>query len=336
MHFNMVFFSVKCYTVYIVGDRMKYDYRKPNPVNPNNVNMVCGVDINDKSAVRKKLFEMKMKKMFFTFLALIILGVSGILLFDFYRVNFKDARPMISLISKVELGTKYKGVGYSYIVCDDGTKHLNKDDDICITPNGGNRTFKDVLHDILIKYLEENKIVDKKFDDLVINYYAKDSENEKSGYDYYVEFTYSCKDGKDTCFKTLKEKTNKRDVQLYVSIDNTNLVYNIYTFSTSGEQYNKLKEDYKIKVQNYLISHNWYVEENVRFFDIRLVSNKGKTMFGGVEYEDCYLINISYMCNDNGNTCISGFVSEDNNNLSYDVYMYLDLQNEIKFLGNVS
>ena len=84
-----------------------------------------------------------------------------------------------------------------------------------------------------------------------------------------------------------------------------------------------------------MINNNRYYEDNVRYYDIKLVSNKGKSKFGSVEYEDCYVISISYMCNDNGNTCITAYDDGENSNLSFKVNMFLDKDNEIGMIESV-
>lgn len=315
---------------------MKYIGNERKNLNPDNENIVYGVNVSDKEAVRKKLEQMKRNKMILTLLSLIVIGIIGYIVYDFWNVSFNGGKPVVALKSDVDSGTKFKGIGYSYIKCNDGKVYLNEKDDVCNPKDDdGNRTFDDVLHDVLFAYLSEEKIVNDNFKDFVINSYNRDSENNNEGYDYFVDLTYTCNDGGDSCFKVLKDKTNKNNIQIYVSLDKTNTVYNVFNFKSRGAQYDKLVLDYKEKVKQYLIDNNRYVEDNVRYYDIKLLSNKGKSIIGTTTYEDCYVISVSYMCKDNGNTCITVYDDGENNNLSFKVNMYLDKDNEVKLLESV-
>lgn len=315
---------------------MKYDYKAKKKVNPDNENIVFGVNISDKEAVQKELNRMKTNKIILTILSIIILGIAGVIIYDFYKVSFKEGKPVVALKSEIDMGAKYTGIGYVYIKCNDGKVHLNAKDDVCNPKESdGNRTFEDVLHDVLIAYLNEEKIINSDFEDLKINSYERDSDNSNNGYDYYVDLTYTCNNGGSDCFKTLKDKTDRNNIQVYVSLDNTNTVYNVFTFKSRGIQYDRLKEDYKEKVKTYLIQNNKYFEDNVRYYDIKLNSSKGKSKFGSTEYEDCYVITISYMCNDNGNTCITPYEDGENSNLSFKANMFLNKDNEIGIIESI-
>ena len=315
---------------------MKYIGNERKNLNPNNENIVYGVNVSDKEAVKKKMAEMRRNKTILTIISFIIIAVAGYIVYDFWNVSFNEGEPVLAIKSDVDSGTKFTGIGYVYIECNNGDIYLNEKDDICNPKEvDEDRTFDDVLHDVLLVYLTESKIINDKFGELTINSYNQDSENNNEGYDYFVDLTYTCNDGGYDCFKTLKDKTDKNNLQLYVSLDKTNTVYNVFTFKSKGIQYDKLKEDYKEKVKQYLINNNKYVEDNVRYYDIKLVSNKGKSMFGSTTYEDCYVINISYMCNDNGNTCISAYEDGENNNLSFKANMFLDKDNEVKLIESI-
>lgn len=315
---------------------MKYIGNERKNLNPDNVNMVYGVNVSDKEAVKKKMAEMRRNKAILTFISLIIIAVAGYIVYDFWNVSFNEGNPVVALKGDVDSGTKYTGIGYVYIECNDGKIYLNEKDDICNPKEvDEDRTFDDVLHDVLLAYLNESKIINDNFGELTINSYNQDSDNNNGGYDYFVDLTYTCDDGGHSCFKTLKDKSDKNNLQLYVSLDKTNTVYNVFTFKSRGTQYDKLKEDYKEKVKQYLIDNNKYVEDNVRYYDIKLVSNEGKSMFGTTTYEDCYVINISYMCNDNGNSCITAYEDGENNNLSFKAKMFLDEDNEVKLIESI-
>ena len=253
---------------------MRYNYKQEKKVNPNNENVVYGVNISDKEAVKKKVREMRIVKAILTLLSLIILAGIGFIVFDFWNVSFNGGRPIVALLSKVDSGIKFQGIGYSYIRCSDGKVHLNEEDDICNPKDDGVTTFDEMLHKVLITYLNENKIIDNNFKDLTINSYSRDSENSQGGYDYYVDLTYSCNDGSDTCFKPFKDKSDKKNIQIYVSLDKTNTVFDVFNFKKSGTHYEELNEEYKEKVKDYLIKNNLYVEENVRYLNVKLLSNK--------------------------------------------------------------
>lgn len=315
---------------------MKYIGNERKNLNPDNVNMVYGVNVSDKEAVKKKMKEIRTRKGILTFISFLIIAFAGFIVYDFWNVSFNEGKPILAIDSKVDSGIKKTGIGYVYIKCNDGKVHLNEKDDVCNpTEKDGERTFDDVLHDALVLYLEENKFIDNNFDDLVIDSYDRDSENGNGGYDYFVELTYSCKDGSDTCFKTLKDKSNKKNMEVYVSLEQGNVVSDVFVFKRSGTRYDKIKEEYKEKVKSYLITNGMYQEENVRYYDIQIVSNKGKSRFGNNVYEDCYVISVSYMCNDNGNTCVKVFDDGENNNLSYKANMFLNDDGEIGLIESV-
>ena len=65
--------------------------------------------------------------------------------------------------------------------------YLNEKDDICNPKEvDEDRTFDDVLHDVLLAYLTESKIINDKFGELTINSYNQDSENNNECYDYFM------------------------------------------------------------------------------------------------------------------------------------------------------
>lgn len=305
-----------------------------------NENIMYGVNILDHAAVEKKFKQMKKRKRILTLISILVLAVLGFVIYDFWNVNFNEGMPIVALKENVEFGTEYTGISYKLIVCEDGKRILNdnkgtkcvKSDDVEI---GGVTTFKDVLYNALITYLKKEKVINKDFKDLTINSFEFDEANDEEGSDYYVDFTYECKDGGSDCFKILKERTNQNNVLLYVSFNKLNEVVYIDTFKSSGAQYDKLKADYKEKVINYFSEMREYQSENVKSFDIELVANKGKYKYLDVVFEDMYEINISYMCVDGGNTCVTRLDDGKNNNLSFNAYMFLNKDNGIELIESI-
>lgn len=305
-----------------------------------NENIMYGVNILDHAAVEKKFKQMKKRKRILTLISLLALAVLGFVIYDFWNVNFNEGMPIVALKESVEFGTEYTGISYKLIVCEDGKRILNDNKGTkCVKSDdgeiGGVTTFKDVLYNALITYLKKEKVVNKDFKDLTINSFEFDEANDEEGSDYYVDFTYECKDGGSNCFKILKERTNQNNVLLYVSFNKLNEVVYIDTFKSSGAQYDKLKADYKEKVINYFSETREYQSENVKSFDIDLVANKGKYKYLDVVFEDMYEINISYMCVDGGNTCVTRLDDGKNNNLSFNAYMFLNKDNGIELIESI-
>ena len=305
-----------------------------------NENIMYGVNILDHAAVEKKFKQMKKRKRILTLISLLALAVLGFVIYDFWNVNFNEGMPIVALKESVEFGTEYTGISYNLVVCEDGKRILNdKKGTKCVKSSenetGENTTFKDVLYSALITYLKKEKVVNKDFKDLTINSFEFDEENDEEGSDYYVDLTYECKDGGSKCFKTLKERTNQNNVLLYVSLDKLNEVVYVDTFKSSGLQYEKLKADYKEKVINYFSETREYQSENVKSFDIELVANKGKYKYLGVVFEDLYEINISYMCVDDGNTCVTRLDDGNGHNLSFNAYMFLNKDNGIELIESI-
>ena len=305
-----------------------------------NENIMYGVNVLDHAAVEKKFKQMKKRKRILTLISLLTLAVLGFVIYDFWNVNFNEGMPIVALKDSVEYGTEYTGITYKLIVCEDGKRILNDNKGTkCVKSDGSEQdettTLKDVLYNSLITYLKKEKIINKDFKNLTINSFEFDSTNDEEGSDYYVDFTYECKNAGSKCFKTLKERTNQNNVLLYVSLNKLNEVVYIDTFKSSGVQYDKLKADYKEKVINYLIEMRKYQSENVKSFDIELVANKGKYKYLGVVFEDMYEINIAYTCVDDSNTCVTSLDDGKGNNLSFNAYMFLNKDNGIELIESI-
>lgn len=321
-----------------VGSNTNANLHNQN-INADTENIMFGVNVHDKEAVKKRMKQIRRNKFLLTMLALIVMSVLGFIIYDFYMVVAKEATPVVALKEKIENGIKYKGISFEVIQCDDGKRYLNEKDKTCIVEENKEEnvvTFEDIFYDALVKYLKDNKIVNDNFKTLTINEYFDDQDsNEYEGSDYYVDLTYECNDGTVNCFKVLKERTKQDNVNLYVSLDKTNEVKEIKTFKTSGKKYNELKELFAEKVKEYFINKNMYDDNNVRYFNLELVNNKGRYMYGDVLYEDSYEIKISYMCKDNSNTCITKIDDGNNTNLSFNVIMFLDNEDNVGLLESI-
>lgn len=302
-----------------------------------NENIIYGVNVHDKEAVKKKLKEMRRRKFILTNLALIVIGCLGFIFYDFYNVVKNEGTPIFALREKIENGVKYKGISFELIKCDDGKRYLNSWTKECIIEEEKEEpevlSFDKILYDALNTYLKDSGIVNDNLKTLTINEFVLDEEkNSYEGTDYYIDLTYECVDGTSTCFKVLKEQTNQTNLKIYASLDKLNIVKEVSTFKTTGKKYNEIKEVYITKAKDYLISKEMYDEENVRYFNVELIKNLGRYRYKDLMYEDVYEIRLSYMCKDNGNTCITKIDDGNNTNLSFDVIMLLDGEDNIVLL----
>lgn len=300
-------------------------------------NIMFGVNVHDKEAVKLKMKQIRRRKFFLTLLSGIIIGILGVIIYDFYNVVFKEGIPVIAVQENIENGIKYKGISYELIECNDGKRYLNEMNKTCVVEEKEEVvTFDTIFYNALVTYLKSAGIVNDNFKDLKINEYVLDEElNDYEGSDYYVDLTYECNDGSVNCFKVLKERTKQNNVKLYVSLDKLNIVKEVTTFKTTGKKYTELKEAYANSVKEYMISKNMYDDNNVRYFNLELLNNRGRYMYDGVMYEDAYEVKLSYMCKDNGNTCITKIDDGNNTNLSFSVIMLLNSEDKVGLLESV-
>lgn len=308
-----------------------------NKKNTETKNVFYGVDVNDKEAVQKEYARLQRQHRLITLLAIVVLGVLAVVFFDFYRVNYIGGKPIFAVSKKVEKGTLFSGIGYKVLYCENGERYVGSvlykscnDTDT--------QTFITLIQEKLIKYAEDNKILDRdNLVSLTINEIERDSENEEEGFDYLIDVSYECKDGTDRCFKSGKEFPNTKNNKMYVKINRYNEVYELLTFKDSGAYAEKLNQEFSQKARDYYIANNLMTDENVHSFEIKIVSNNGKYKFRGTEYADSYLVAVTYLCNDNGNTCVEAFDKEDQDNdysnLTYYATMLLDQENNIMLIG---
>lgn len=302
-----------------------------------NRNMFYGVNVNDKQAVQKEYERLQKQHRKVTILVIIVLAILAVICFDFYRVNFMNAKPLFAVEKKVDGGTLFSGLGYKVLYCENGERYLGS----VLYKTCENiemSSFSHVVYGKLSEYGINNKNIDKdNLVNLTINEIEKDEANTEGGTDYILDISYECKDGSSKCFKTGKEFNDTNHNKIYVRINKYNEVYEILTFKDTGDYFNKLNEAYTEKVKEYMIENELYNVETVEKFEVRLVSNNGKYKFRGTMYADSYLVAINYLCNDNGNECVSAFdkkdIDGDYANLSFNASMFLDNEDNVLLVG---
>ena len=313
---------------------MKIIDKKPSET-PENI--FYGVDVNNKAAVEKEFSKIKRKHRNVTIAVIIFLLIVGVILFDFFRVNFFDAKPIFAIEEKVDKGTMFTGLGYKVLYCSNGEKYIGSVlYKSCEEPNMVE--YSNLIYKKIIDYAIDEKLLDKsKLDSFDILSLTFDENNEKGGSDYLVNVSYKCSDDKTTCFKTKKEFFDISNINFYVRINKYNEVYDIIYFKNSGDYYEKLVEQYTESIKNYLIDNNKLDVDNLRTFKIKLVENNGKYKFRNVLYADSYLIEVNYMCLDNGNTCVSAVDKKDYegdySNLVFYASMFVDENSNVLLVG---
>lgn len=296
-------------------------------------NVAYGVDIDDPKAVRRKFFALKFKHFIVTLFAFALMIVLAVPVLDFVRVKFKNEKPMIAVKKDILGGVLYKGLGYTMVYCDDAQKIFGGNEDSCITNQEG-MTFTEIFKNSFMSYVYKNKIVDKdNLKSLDIISTTFDEKNAQGGSDYYVNFTYQCVNGKDNCVVRKKEASDKFNVNVYVSLDKSNMVYDIKPFKNSGVHYDELVKTYTDKLKSYLISHGNMNSSDLRSFEIKLDKNFGLFKYNDVTYEDSYLVSISYICTNDDNPCISNIDGVKFDNHEFAISMLLDINGEIAFVG---
>lgn len=300
-------------------------------------NIFYGVDVNDKKAVEREFLRLKKKHRNVTIVVLIAMMILGIIVFDFCRVNFFDARPIFAIEKKVEKGTLFKGIGYNVLYCSNGEKYLGSVlYKTCEEPDM--IEFSNLLYEKVVNYAVEEKIMDKsKLKEFNIKSVVFDEENKEGGSDYLANMSYSCKNDKTTCFKFKKEYYDTENINAYIRINKYNEVYDIIPFKTTGAYYDTLVETYTEKVKTYLIDNEKLDAENLRSFSLAFRENYGKYNFRGTLYADSYLVEINYMCLDNGNECVHAVDKKDYegdySNLIFFASMFVDENGDVKLIG---
>lgn len=300
-------------------------------------NVFYGVDVNNKAAVEKEFLRLKKKHRNVTIVVIIVLMVLGVILFDFFRVNYFDAKPIFAIEKKVEKGTLFTGLGYNVLYCSNGEKSLGSVlYKTCEEPDM--IEYSNLIYEKVVDYAVGKKIIDKsQLKEFNIINLTLDESNDQGGSDYLANISYECKNDKTTCFNVKKEFFDTQNVNVYIRINKYNEVYDIITFKTTGAYYDMLVEQYTESAKNYLIENGKLDVENLRSFKIKLTENHGMYKFRNVTYAESYLVEVNYMCVDNGNTCVSAVDKKDYegdySNLVFYATMFVDEEGVVKLIG---
>ena len=87
-------------------------------------NKFYGIDVNNKEAVEKEFKRLKNRHRLVTIVVIITLLVLGFFVYDFIRVTELGGRPIFVISEKVEDGTKFKGIGYEVLYCNNGDRYV--------------------------------------------------------------------------------------------------------------------------------------------------------------------------------------------------------------------
>lgn len=300
-------------------------------------NIFYGVDVNNKASVEKEFLRLKKRHRRITIAVVIILLILSVFVLDFCRVNFFEAKPVFAIEKSVEEGTLFSGIGYKVLYCKNGERYVGS----VLYKTCTEETeidFTNYVYEKLVDYARENKLLDEsKLTDFNVVSYIVDGDNDEGGSDYLVNLSYSCKNDSVTCFKTDKEYYDTNNVNLYIKINKYNEVYGIEYFKDTGVYYEYLVQQYTEKLKEYLINNEKLEEDNLRSFSIKLIDNNGKYKFRGITYADSYLIQVDYLCLDDGNTCVNAIDKKDNEgdfaNLTFLASMFLDSEGNIALVG---
>ena len=307
--------------------------KKPAETPENNF---YGVDVNNREAVEKEFERLKKQHRTVTIVVIIALLVLGFLIFDFIRVTEFDGKPFLAFEQEVEEGTKFVGIGYEVLYCKNGDRYAGATVYKKCTKEDST-TISNLVYKRFVEYVIDEKMLDKdKLDYLEFNLVEFDENNDIGGSDYHVNLKYSCKKDKK-CLRLKKEYYSSDNVNIYVSLDKYNEVDKILYFKSSGIYYERLVELYTTKLKEYLISNEKVDVNNLREFKLSLVENHGKYKFRNVSYADSYLVEITYLCNDDSNTCVHAFDNTDLDgeftNLMFYASMFLDSNNDVLLFG---
>ena len=307
----------------------------PNKRKTSNENNFYGVDVNDKAAVQKKYNELQAKHKLFTLVVIVIIGVLLFFVGDTLRVIKLGGKPILASSSKVDNGTLFKGIGYQVLYCDNGQRYVGSTlYETCSEVDV--KSFKNILYEKVINYSRDKKNITNDFKTLTFNEVVFDEENDEGGSDYYIEATVECNRG-NNCFKTKKEFSDPLNISFIARLNKYNEIYDLTYFKTSGAHYNDLIDNYKEKVKKYLVDNNQMKEELVRDFDIKLLEDNGQYKFRGTLYSGSYLIQISYLCNNESNDCIKALDDKDEegdySNLSFRASMFIDSDDNVSLIG---
>lgn len=297
-------------------------------------NIQYGVDINDREAVLKEYNHIKRKHhivgIFLSFFVILL----SFYIFDFYMVNYNDRNPFLSIQQDVDGGTLYQAIGYKVLDCDNGGKYIGISNyKTCDDLVSNNKTFEEVFYDSLLAYLiKENRYDQTNILEFKLNSISLDSKEEGS-VEYFVNINYKCMDGSNKCFKSPKDFGDKTNINLYVTLNNLNEVTDISGFKNSGKNYDELIKVFEEKIKKYMVENNLMQMDNLKSIKIKLLENYGRYTFKGTTYADAYLVQVSYLCVDNLNTCVTPFKGEYYENFNFEMSMFLNEENDVLLLG---
>lgn len=307
--------------------------KKPMETPENNF---YGVDVNNKEAVEKEFERLKVRHRIVTVVVIITLLVLGFFIYDYIRVTELGGKPIFVIEEKVEEGTKFKGLGYEVLYCNNGVRYVGPMVFKKCTDEGST-TIDNFVYKKFVDYAVETKMLDKaNLDTLEFNLVEYDGSNEEDGGDYHINLKYTCKSDKK-CLNLIKEYDNQNNINLYLRLNKFNEVYEIAYFKNNGKYYDSLVELYTNNLKTYLIENGKLDEANLRGFEIALDDNYGMYKFRGTTYSDSYLVIVKYMCLDNGNTCVHSLddndLEGDFTNLMFYGSMFLDSEGKVLLFG---
>lgn len=307
--------------------------RKPAETPENNF---YGVDVNNRTAVEQEFERLRKQHRNVTILVIVFLLIFGFFIYDFIRVTELEGKPVFATSEEVDGGTKFKGIGYEVLYCTSGERYVGP----AVYKKCGEQeatTISNMVYKKFVNYAVDKKILNKdRLDSLEFVLVEYDGKNEDGGGDYHVNLKYTCKDDKK-CLTLTKEYEGTDNINIYIRFDKFNEVSSIVYFKDNGKYYDSLVELYKTNIQTYLAENEKLDVDNLRDIKIKLLENHGKYKFRDVVYADSYLIQISYLCKDNTNTCVHALDDNDIHggytNLSFNASLFLDKENNVKLIG---
>jgi hypothetical protein len=307
--------------------------KKPMSTPENNF---YGVDVNNKAAVEAEYERLRRQHRNVTIFVIILLLILGFFIFDFIRVTELGGIPIFVIEEKVEEGTKFKGLGYEVLYCNNGERHAGPTVFKKCTDESA-VTIDNFVYKKFVDYAVETKMLNKNnLDTLEFNLVEYDGTNDNDGGDYHVNLKYTCNENKK-CLTLVKEYESSESVDLYVRFNKFNEVYDVTYFKVGGSYYDKLVAMYTENLKTYLVENNKLDLANLRSFELDLEENHGKYKFRGNTYSDSYLVKVKYMCVDNGNTCVHAIddadMEGDFTNLMFFGSMFVDKDGKVMLFG---
>ena len=297
----------------------------------NNANYFYGVNVNDKRLVKKEYDKLKSQHQKFNILVTIFIALLIIPLGDFILVNFLNFKPVLAIKETVDNGVLYHGIGYNVYICNDGQRYNGSYNNRCTNEFANN--FISTIHDSLVEYFKDKKITNKNFEDIDIKNISFDENISKKENDYYINISFKCKKNR-ICYKEIRPTDDPYNIDLYIRINKYNKISSIINFKTSGIRYNQLIEEFKIKMINYYEGRNILDSQKLRNLTLYIQNNYGKLEYNNEVYSNSYLVNVQYMCKQNNNDCIKYQDEMDYNNLSFEVVVLTDNENNIRHIAS--